>query len=237
MSAVVWAIGSDLPVKILAIAGGAAVGAFAIGWLVQMLATTFGQKVPPFVLGMVRLGAGLACGVIVAFWMFGAGGGLGGGSGGGGIFGGAGTGKGKATEQPAATGQQSTGKPGTGTPGQGGAADMMVLQILGNDDLRRFADVLGPSDNYSKRYRFEKDGQKRLFTRDVALAEIEARVKDKERPVRRLKVRTYKDSPDEGRNRGLIQTFADDARKLFKSKDNVILDTTEAPFNPAAPID
>lgn len=234
MSAALWAIGSDLPVKVLAIAGGAAVGAFVVGWLVQVLATTFGQKVPPSVLGLVRVGAGLGCGLIVAFWMFGAGGGFGGGSGGGGLFGGAGTGKGKATEQPA---PRATGQQGTGTPGQGGPAGTLTLQILGDDDLKRYAAELGPSANFSKRYRFEKGGKPGLFTREEALAEIEARSKDKERPVRKVKIRTYRDSPVETRLRGLVQSFAEDARKYFKSKGDVIVDPTEAEFNPAAAID
>src|SRR5688572_10259603 len=102
-----WAMGSDVPVKVLAIAGAFALGALAVGWLVQLAAGAFGQKVPPVALGVVRAVAGAGFGVLAYFWLFGAGGGFGGGGWG---FGrGTGKGPGEGTEKVAPKGD-STGK-------------------------------------------------------------------------------------------------------------------------------
>src|SRR5262245_26690758 len=97
-----WAISSDAPVKILAVAGAVALGAFVVGWLVQLVASAFGQKVPAVVLGVVRAVAGVACGVVAYFWLFGAGGGFGGG--GWGLGRGTGQGPGEGTEKASTKG-------------------------------------------------------------------------------------------------------------------------------------
>src|SRR5262249_10878041 len=71
------------PVKVLAVVGGATLGAFLVGFVVQALArllTT--QKVPPWPLMGVRLLGAIVAGWLVALWVFGEGGGGLGGPGG-----------------------------------------------------------------------------------------------------------------------------------------------------------
>jgi hypothetical protein len=185
-----WAMGSDAPVKILAIAGAVALGAFVVGWLVQLAAGAFGQKVPPFVLGLVRAVAGVGCGVLVYFWLFVGGGGFGGGGWG---FG-RGTGKGpsEGTEKVAPKGD-STGKAGTGV-GPGRAGDPLEVEVLGDELLKQLAKRRGdPSANLYRRYRVARDGKKELMTLDDVKELIKQR---RERPgLPEVSIVVYKDSP------------------------------------------
>ena len=81
--------------KLLAVAGGGAVGYLLIGGILRLLGRyVFRNKLPAFVHWAVRLAGGVAGALLVWFWLAGAGGGGPGGGGGWGMFGGSGTGPG-----------------------------------------------------------------------------------------------------------------------------------------------
>jgi hypothetical protein len=184
-----WAMGSDVPVKVLAIAGAFALGALGVGWLVQLAAGAFGQKVPPVALGVVRGVAGVGFGVLAYFWLFGAGGGFGGGGWG---FGrGTGKGPGEGTEKVAPKGD-STGKAGTGV-GPGKSGDPLTVEVLGDEPLKQIAKRRGEPVDLFRRYRVERDGKKVLMT----LAEVRKLIEQRrERPgLAELSIVLYQDSP------------------------------------------
>ena len=77
-----WAIGNDLPVKILAVIGAFTLGGVLGGWAVALTAKfAFNQKVPNWLAWTMRLLTGLVAGWVAWLWLFGAGGGGFGGSG------------------------------------------------------------------------------------------------------------------------------------------------------------
>ena len=85
--------------KVLAVIGGLAAGAFGTGWIVRLICKlTVRRKPPPSVLRVLRGLGGLTLGVAVWLWVFGPGGGGFGGSGFGLFGGGSGKGNGSETE-------------------------------------------------------------------------------------------------------------------------------------------
>jgi hypothetical protein len=68
--------GLDLLGRVLAVVGGAAVGGFGVGLVLQVLVKlTTAQRLPRWALHLVRLLGAVAAGLFVALWMFGTGGG------------------------------------------------------------------------------------------------------------------------------------------------------------------
>jgi hypothetical protein len=168
--------------KILAIAGGAALGALLVGFLTQLFCravTT--RKVPRGVLFVIRLLGAVVCGWLVALWVFGGGGGWLGGPGGSGF----GTGAGKGTRQ--AAGEAGEDRVEGKNPGD--SSSVLRVEVLGDAALKRGA--AGKPVDPSRRYRMEG--------RDGLLTLPEARTVIKQRQegagLRRLDVILYNDSP------------------------------------------
>jgi hypothetical protein len=187
---IVIGLGSDLPVRVLAVVGGACLGAFVVGWLAQVLARlAFNQKVPPWPLWAVRLLGGLVCGWLVWLWLFGGGGG---GIGGPGGWWGGGQGKGEADkgkpkeERPEKDKDRKKDKDKSFSPVP--PDESLRVEVLGDAPLKKLEGKFDPH----RRYRVGREA--RLLT----LEEVQARVRKRRAgkpPLRRLEVVLYKDSP------------------------------------------
>jgi hypothetical protein len=168
--------------KILAIAGGAALGALLLGFLTQLLCRALTtRKVPRGPLFLIRLLGAVVCGWLVALWVFGGGGGGLGGPGGSGL----GAGAGKGTQQAANDAEKNK---GAGQEPDESSAVLRV-EVLGDAALKRVA--AGKPVDPSRRYRVE--GKEGLLT----LAEVEQFIQQRRTNagLRRLGVILYNDSP------------------------------------------
>jgi hypothetical protein len=176
-------------VKLLAVAGGAALGALLSGLVVQILARLLAaRKMPRWPLQVVRLLGGIAVGWIVALWVFG-GGGSGFGGPGGGLFG-LGSGGGGTTQKAAnGTGKEevrkSTRQPLT-------LSDSLRVEVLSRETLDKIegSGSLEPT----RCYRVETTDGPRLLTFMEVKDFIKRRQKE-EPPLRRLVIVLYRDSP------------------------------------------
>jgi hypothetical protein len=193
--------------KILAIAGGAALGALLSGLLTQLLCravTT--RKVPRGVLFLIRLLGAVVCGWLVALWVFGGGGGGLGGPGGSGF----GAGAGKGTQQPAGEGEkkrEEDRRPDKGTAG-------LRVEVLGDPALKRVA--AGNPVDPNRRYRVE--GKEGLMT----LSEVEQLIEQRRTSagLRRLDIILYNDSP--ARNVLYVARLEEWARNLPVGENETI---------------
>jgi hypothetical protein len=227
---------SDAPIKVLAVVGGAALGAMFIGWLAQVLAKlSFAQKIPPWPLRILRVLGGGATGLLVYCFVFGGGGGIGGP---GGWFGG---GQGGSADKPGKSVASS--KDGKGdeksketkskekaeekrTESQ--PAETLRVEVLGNETLMKLA--RSQTFDTNKRYRIE--GSSTLYTLEDVRNLILQKRKDKP-PLRRLVVVVYRDSP--APDRPQVVELTDWARDLDPERGKVGVDLSLPDQN--APID
>jgi hypothetical protein len=129
----------DGVVRLLAVVGGAALGAFAVGLLIRLAGRWMGvRRVPGTMVTVVRLLAAVVAGWLVWLLVFGTGGGGLGGPGGSGIGGSPGTGKGHSSERQPATRPDTTNRRG----------HVLAIEILGGNRVQegRFYKVAGEKD-------------------------------------------------------------------------------------------
>jgi hypothetical protein len=209
----------DVLVRILAVAGAAALGGVLLGLLTQLLVRAMTtRKLPPWPLNTVRVLGAVAAGWLVALWLFGGGGPGIGGLGGFGL--GSGSGRGEGDKKPAEKDKDGKGA-GNGSPVP--ADESLRVEVLGDPALKRIA-----GDGFDARhsYRIAGAGGGKLLT----LAEVKDTVKQRQRqspPLRRLELVLYTDSPEKkvGRVEDL-KTWADDL-VVAGTKDKLRVDFSE----------
>ena len=196
---ILWAITtSNLPVKLLAVVGSAAVGAFAVGWVIQLTAASFGQKVPRTPLWILRGLGGLAVGwLVVKLWLFAGGGGGFGGPGGMGI----GAGEGTGGVQKADDVKKNDKKEKETPQGEG---DTLRVEVLGDEPLKKLA----KSANFDAARRYRLSGERDLRTLD----EVKDLIRQRRSALARVEIILYKDSPTD--NRPQVADLAAWARDL-----------------------
>jgi hypothetical protein len=184
---------TDLPIRVLAVLGAAAFGAFGVGGLIKLVArlTLSRQKLPNWLIQFTRGLGAVVLGWLAALWLFGGGlGGFGGGGGAVGLVGGAGNGDGNAAvkakeaEKPKAT------EPG---PEPVEAAESLEVKVLGADAIRRLGG--GKGGDPERRYRVDTGNGPRLLT----LAELKDYLRTRQqsqRPLRQVNLVLYRDSPE-----------------------------------------
>jgi hypothetical protein len=212
---------SDGLVRLLAVVGGAVLGAIIIGFLANLLArlaTT--RKLPRWAANVVRLLGAVAAGWLVALWVFGGGGAGIGGSGGWGF--GSGTGRGESTAKVPSTGQTVSPSTAAKAPNELPDSDSNTLrvEVLGAAALKR----LGKAE-LERCYRVDADGGPRLLTLKEVKDLIAERLK-KEPPLRHVALVLYKDSPAPG------VSFVEDLRAWAvdrKMKVDVVAPDADAP--------
>ena len=196
-----WAVWALTPqeypsvfLKVLAVAGGAAVGGLLVGFLgkalTRMLTT---GAMPPWGVRLLRVGGAVAGGWLVALFVF-SGGGSGIGGSGGGKIGDSGSSPSPSPSQPADENKDKKGEPKP--------SKLVRVEVLGNETL----DILKqPTGKGARRYRIE--GEARLYDLEGKEGkEGEEGIKDalrkrrKEVPSLKVILVRYNDTPDkEGR--------------------------------------
>jgi hypothetical protein len=182
---------NDLPIRVLAVLGAAAVGAFGTGGAIKLLGrlTFTRNKLPNWVMhGMRSLGA-IVLGWLAVLWMFGGGFGGFGGPGGPGVGAGFGLGKGNVVAQPQPEKEKAT-EPG---PGPAPAAETVQVEVLGPDALKRLAGKKG--GEAERRYRVDAGNGPRLMTLDELKNFLRERLQATPR-LRQVSLVLYADSPD-----------------------------------------
>jgi hypothetical protein len=179
---------TDIVVKGLAVAGGAAGGGLGLGLLAQLLMRALTIRKPPrWSVLVVRLLGGMVCGWLVALWLFGGGGpGIGGM---GGWFSGGGADTGNGEKAGEVSKKDSDGKMSDGTK-QMQAGETLRIEVLGRAALSE------PDIRAERWYRIETAEGPRLLT----FAEVKEAIKKRQKeqpPLRRIEIVLYKDSPDE----------------------------------------
>jgi hypothetical protein len=171
-----WMEDTGVPVRILAVVGGAAVGALLIGFLANVLARMAStRKLPDWARNIVRVLGAVASGWVTALMLFGGGGPGAGGAGGWGI----GSNTGKASPNNTDTQMVSD-------------KEKVVVEILGPDPLKR----LGIQDP-ERCYRVMVDGEsKELSLHDVKKVILE-RLR-REPSLRQIDIVQFRDSPADG---------------------------------------
>jgi hypothetical protein len=190
----VSAMGSETPIKALAVVGAATLGALLIGGLVQLIIRLgFGRNVPRWPMWGIRGMGGFLCGWLVYLWLFGGGGTGIGGAGGFGGSGGTGEKDGKVVADkdkdkqnpPKVEKKKDIDKdlpPPEGT---------LQIEVLGKDTLVKIGKSRAAEEN--KFYRIR--GKGRLFTlEEIKKVILNQRVGTP--PLRKLQVIVYLDSPD-----------------------------------------
>jgi hypothetical protein len=186
------------PEKILAILGGAAVGAFGSGFLAQMLSRAMTtRKLPPLPTTAIRCAGGVALGILTAMWIWQGGGWGPGGLGGPGTTEGPGASQAKPdagnapTKEPEASKEQS--KP---PDKERFAPPETVLRIEVLEDAALSAYDKGEG----RYYKIEGDDAKHPRTLTEMHDYIRKRLDDKP-PLQRLDIVTGPDSPDKSAGR------------------------------------
>jgi hypothetical protein len=183
-------------IRLLAVAGGAALGGIGSGVVTRVLTRLLTTKaVPPSVLRVIRLLGAIALGLITAVLLFGTGGGLGGGGGGWGLFGGSGSGEGtgKGGEPPAPTGRAPSTARDPTTAKETSRGDTGRRERPGTTALR--VEVLGDARVEGNRF-YRVEGEARLRNLDEVRELVKAGLKEVP-PLKELVVVVYKNSPDE----------------------------------------
>jgi hypothetical protein len=180
-----------LPLRVLAVLGAAAVGAFGVGGLVKLAARLMmsRQKLPPRLLQILRGLGAIALGWLAALWAFSTGNGGVGGAGGLGI-GGAGNGAGPPAVVPKDTDKPKASEPG---PEPVEASESLQVEVLGADALRRLDG--GKGSDPERRYRLVTGQGPRLLTLAELKDFLRMRVQG-ERPLRQVNLVLYRDSPE-----------------------------------------
>ena len=181
------------PEQILAIVGGAAVGAFAFGLIAQLMTrwlTT--KKMPPFATNTIRLIGAILCGLLTAMWVWQGGGWGPGGLGGQGIDEGTGAGEVKSTSTKETTTEPEKSKeiiqsPNTNQP----APPETVLRI----DVMSDPELSAYDKSEMRYYKIEGDEAAHPHTLVEMRDMIRKRIGDNP-PLRRLDIVTRPNSPD-----------------------------------------
>jgi hypothetical protein len=207
--------------RVLAVAGGAAVGGLALGALTQLLVKVLtAQKLPPWPLWGVRLLGAILGGLLVMLWAFGGGGGGLGGPGGLGLGGGKGKGNGEAAKKTeSGAGGKDRKEVDTEVP-----PNTVRVEVLGNDVLKRIAGERTP--DLEKRYRMTP-GDRKLLTLD----EVRARLRQlhDEGKVKAVEIVGYRPTSPSRENVYYVKPLEDEARGLFKKNVTVTWHSKDAP--------
>jgi hypothetical protein len=191
---------SDLPMRFLAVLGGAAVGWFGMGGLLRLAArlTMTRQKTPTFIGRVLRSLGAVVLGWLAALWMFGTGLGGFGGPGGWGLGPGRGIGNGTSigTEAPQAVlkdQEKEKAKPSESGPAPAAPSESQRVEVLGPEAVQR-AEV-GKQVDAERRYRLDAGAGTRLMT----LAELKDFLRARQQtdpPLRQVILVLYRDSPE-----------------------------------------
>jgi hypothetical protein len=182
---------SDLPMRVLAVLGAAAVGAFGTGGMLNIAArlTMTRQKLPVWVHRFVRLLGAVVLGWLAALWMFGSGLGGFGGPGGWGLGPGSGLGKGD-TLAPT---EQVKEKPTEAGPEPLEPSESVQIEILGASAVERGGGAKGSGGDH--RYRLDSGKNPQL----LSLAELKDYLRGRQKgdhPLRQVILVLYLDSPE-----------------------------------------
>jgi hypothetical protein len=183
-------------IRVFAIVGGAAVGAFVTGFLTQTIIKSYtGQKVPLFVVNILRLLGGVALGWLVYLIVFGHGGSLFGGFGGGGT--GKDTGSGGPREtSPAVTVPRDKSSSKDSATTEVDKSGLLRIQVLGDAPLHQMADAkLIPSFDPERSYRLDEDDPANLKTLKQVEDIVRQRLQQQTPPLQRIELVLFKDSP------------------------------------------
>jgi hypothetical protein len=202
-------------IRILAVAGGAVLGALLTGGLggffIRSVTT---RRAPDWVRRMLRTLGGIAAGLLAALFLFGGGGGSGFGGTGGWGFGGTGTGPGtKATGEVQDDGSQPKIQD-SGNPLSSPSSELRV-EVLGNEPIRRFTG--NPKADLTRSYRIEGETPTRLHN----LAEVKKMVEQRlaQQPkLKRIDIIVYRDSPSSGERVTALESGLKDLALVNKEK-------------------
>ena len=180
--------GGALPVKVLAVLGGAVLGGLALGMIGQMLTRLLtAHTLPRWPLFAVRLGGAVVAGWLV-WTLFGVGGWGLGGPGGGGV-GQPGGGERKEGTKP--RGRGTSEKPELSKEAEPPPADVFRVEVLGNEPLRA---VGGPKAKLALRYRVGWPDRPHYYSLEEVKERILRRIKE-DPPLRGIEIVVYEDSP------------------------------------------
>lgn len=182
---------ADLPVRFLAVIGAAAAGALLISGCCQVVVKLlFGQKLPPWPLWGLRVLGGVACGWLVALWLFGGGGGGIGGEGGYSLGGG---GSATSDKDPSASikSEKKRDEKDNSDGPTAAPSETLTVEVLGDSPLKKVA----KSETFDRSKRYRVAGEPGLRS----LEEVRKRILGRREagpPLKRLEVVLYLDSPD-----------------------------------------
>jgi hypothetical protein len=191
---------SDLPIRVLAVLGAAAIGAFGTGGLLRLagrLTMTRG-KLPVWIPRILRTLGAVALGWLAALWMFGSGlGGFGGPGGwglgpGSGIGNGTTLGTGDASLAPKEDDKEKK-KVSEAGPEPAAASESLRIEILGPEAILRLDS--GKGGDAERRYRLDAGTGTRLMT----MAELKDFLRARQQtdpPLRQVILVLYRDSPE-----------------------------------------
>jgi hypothetical protein len=207
-------------IRVLAIIGGGAVGAFATGLLTQVIVRGYtGKQVPRWVVWTLRILGGLALGWLVCLLVYSQGNSLFGG------FGGGGSGKDRGQETaPAVTVPKDSLPADKDQPKDTAAASdkstVLAVEVLGDPTLQQLVNSgRQPSLDAQRCYRLAGDEPAKLLTLDEVKDLIKKRLKQ-EPPLRRLELVLYKDSPQKQVPRVAdLKKWADSEKLLVDFKE------------------
>jgi hypothetical protein len=233
-------IGNDLPIRILAVVGAAALGALLLGWLVQLVVKlAFLRDVPRWPLWALRVLGGVVCGLFAYVWLFGAGGGGFGGPGGLGFWGGPGSGGKDRNGAPVAKKDDRTDKNKDKEKDKdpsdkddkkgpiGSPTDTMRIEVLGNDSLRK---VVKDRPDLTKRFRIAGvDG----LVGVEGVKDLVLKRRMQKPPLKRLQIVIWSDSPS--RQQAQVRELTSWAEDL-EADDGMLKVEFSEPAGPA-PID
>jgi hypothetical protein len=230
MSAPLLAYSADLPIRVLAVIGAGALGAFVIAGVIQIaVKAMFGQKLPPWPVWGLRALGGIACLWIAGLWLFGGGGGGIGGTGGTGV-GGSGWPREKEKERTSIEkSDKEKEKDGKGKADKpAGEMETIRVEVLGDAPLKKLAK--GANFDMSKRYRLA--GDMNLRTLDEVQKVIRNRREEKP-PLKQLEVVLYLDSPERGRPQ--VASLVEWANDLDEQRGKLLITFSEK--NTYAPVE
>jgi hypothetical protein len=184
---------TDYPIRILAVLGAAGVGALGTGGLLRILArlTFTRQKLPLWLLRVLRLLGAVALGSVAALWVFGGGQGGFGGLGGSGIGSGSGSDSGSVGLVPQDTAKDNVNKPG---PPPVVPSESLQIEVLSHEAAKRLS-ASNPQLDPDRRYRADIGNGPAFFNLDE-LKGVLLKRQTEEPPLRQVILVLYKDTPE-----------------------------------------
>jgi hypothetical protein len=215
----------DDVIRVLAIIGGAAVGAFLTGFLTQVIVRGYtGKHVPRWIVWTLRIVGGLAIGWLVYLLVFSQGTSLFGGFGGGGTGKDSGKDRGHETS-PAVTAPKDAplvdkDRPKDDASSPSDKSTVLTIEVLGDAPLRQMVSSGRLSSLDPDRcYRLAGDDPTKLLTLKEVKGLIEVRLKH-DPPLKRLELVLYKDSPQKQVSRvAELKKLADSEMLLVDFKE------------------